>query len=104
MRNPGMRTILAMALLAVTTHAQTPDARKAISHPAPVYPDAARKFSVSGVVKVQVVVATDGHIKDVKVIGGHPMLVIAVQDALKAWQFSPAATESTVNLEFSFHP
>jgi TonB family protein len=93
-----------MALLAATAHAQAPDARKVISHPAPVYPDAARKFAVSGVVKVQVLIAPDGHIKDVKVIGGHPMLVIAVQDALKAWQYAPASAESTLNLEFSFHP
>ena len=104
MRTIALHSTLAMALLAATANAQTPDIRKVISHPAPVYPDAARKFSVAGVVKVQVLVAPDGHIKDVKVIGGHPMLVTAVQDALKGWQYAPAPAESTLNLEFSFHP
>src|SRR5690349_11399555 len=45
-----------------------------------------------------------GQIKDVKVLGGHPVLVSAVQDALKNWKYAPASGETTVSLEFSFHP
>ena len=104
MKKTLFRATLAMALLAATVHPQTPEGRKAIVHPTPTYPDAARKFAISGVVKVQVVIASDGHIKDVKVVGGHPMLVLAVQDTLKSWQYAPAAGESTATLEFSFHP
>jgi len=64
----------------------------------------ARRFRLIGVVKVQVLVAPDGQIKDVKVLGGHPVLVSAVQDALKNWKYAPASSETTVSLEFSFHP
>jgi len=98
------RATLAMALLAAAVYPQTPEGRRVIAHPSPAYPDAARKFAISGVVKVQVVIAPDEHIKDVKLVGGHPMLVLAVQDTLKSWQYAPAASESTANLEFSFHP
>ncbi len=49
-------------------------------------------------------VARDGQIKDVKVVGGHPLLVSAVQDALKNWKYAPASGETLVSLEFSFHP
>jgi len=83
-------------------HAQ--ETRKALNNPTPTYPETARRFRLIGVVKVQVLVAPDGQIKDVKVLGGHPVLVSAVQDALKNWKYAPASGETTVSLEFSFHP
>lgn len=104
MRKFAIRTIFAVAILAAAANPQAPEGRKVIAHPAPVYPDTARKFSISGTVKVQVLIAADGHIKEVKVIGGHPMLVSAVQETLKSWQYAPAPAESSTTLEFSFHP
>src|SRR5919108_3561309 len=83
---------------------QAQESRKALNNPTPVYPETARQFRLSGVVKVQVVIAPDGQIKDVKVIGGHPLLVNAVQDTLKNWKYAPASGETAISLEFSFHP
>ena len=100
----GVRALLAMTVLAAGTSLHAQEGRKLISHPAPAYPEAARKFSLSGVVKVQVVIAADGHVKDIKVIGGHPMLVLSVQETLKTWQYAPASGETTATLEFTFHP
>jgi TonB family protein len=80
------------------------DDRKLINHPAPPYPDTAKKMAITGVVKVQVVIAADGRIKDSKVIGGHPMLVASVQETLKDWKYAPASGETTTILEFRFHP
>ena len=96
--------LLAMGLsfAGVAVHAQ--ETRKALNNPTPVYPETARQFRLSGVVKVQVLVAPDGQIKDVKVIGGHPVLVSAVQETLKSWKYAPASSESTVTLVFNFHP
>ena len=93
---------MALTLPAVNLPAQ--EGRKVISNPAPIYPETARSLHIRGAVKVQVVIATDGHIKDTKVIGGHPLFVVSVQDALKSWKYAPANSESTVLLEFSFHP
>jgi TonB family protein len=76
--------------------------RKAISRPAPVYPDMAKQMRLSGAVKVKVVIGTDGLIKDVQVLGGHPILVQQVEEALKKWKYAPASTETTVQLEFKF--
>ena len=76
-----------------------------LNNPTPAYPETARRFRLSGVVKVLIVlVAPDGQLKDVKVIGGHPLLVNAVQDTLRNWKYAPASGETTVSLEFSFHP
>lgn len=96
--------LLAMGLSFAGTNLQAQEIRKALNKPTPVYPETARQFRLSGVVKVQVVIATDGQIKDVKVIGGHPLLVNAVQDTLKNWKYAPASSETTETLVFNFHP
>lgn len=95
-------SILAMALSSVNLSAQ--EGRKVISNPVPVYPQLARNNHITGVVKVVVVIAPDGHIKSTEVIGGHPLLTDAVKDTLKDWKYAPAATESTATLEFHFKP
>jgi protein TonB len=78
--------------------------RKAKTKVAPVYPELARRMSISGVVKVQVVVAPNGTVKSTKVVGGHPLLVNAATDAAKKWKFEPAAEETTGIVEFRFDP
>lgn len=98
------KTFLALALTLPAVNMPAQESRKVISNPAPVYPETARSLHIRGAVKVQVVIATDGHIKDIKVIGGHPLFVDSVQEALKSWKYAPASSESTILLEFSFHP
>ena len=77
-------------------------ARKVLSNPTPEYPDLAKKLHLTGSVKVTVVIAPDGHIKDTQFQGGNPVLVDAVQKALKDWKYAPANTESAASLEFKF--
>lgn len=104
MRNRAAHILLAMGLTLGVPGLPAQENRKALANPTPTYPETARRFRLSGVVKVQVLIAPDGQIKDVKVIGGHPLLVNAVQDALRNWKYAPASGETMVSLEFSFHP
>ena len=76
--------------------------RKVKSKVTPVYPELAKRMSVSGKVKIAVVITPDGHVKSTRVIGGHPLLVQACQDAVKEWKFAPAPEESTQIVEFEF--
>lgn len=78
--------------------------RKTKTKVAPVYPDVARRMSITGTVKVLVVVAPNGNLKSTKVVGGHPLLVNAAMDAIKKWKFEPAPEESTGIVEFKFQP
>lgn len=78
--------------------------RKIRSKVAPVYPDIARKMSISGVVRMQVVVEPNGTLKEAKVVGGHPLLVNAAMDAVKKWKFEPGPSETTESVEFTFAP
>ena len=97
----------ATALFVATAFAQsatTSDTgRKIKSKVAPVYPELARRMSVSGKVKLEVVITPDGRVKSTRVVGGHPILVQACQDAIKDWKFAPAPEESTQVIEFDFH-
>jgi len=84
-------------------HAQD-TARKVKSRVVPEYPEIARKMGLTGTVKLQVVVAPNGTVKDTKVIGGHPILVNAAVDAVKKWRFESASEETTKTVEFKFEP
>jgi TonB family protein len=55
-------------------------------------------------VKLVVVVNANGSVKSTKVLGGHPLLVSAAEDAVKKWKFEPAAQEDSGVVEFSFRP
>jgi TonB family protein len=70
----------------------------------PVYPEIARRMSITGTVRLAVVVAPNGTVKSSKAIGGHPMLVNAAQDAMRQWRFEPAVAESSGIVEFKFQP
>jgi TonB family protein len=78
------------------------EARKILSNPQPAYPELARRMSLEGVVKVELIVGADGEIKDSKVLGGHPILVDATLKALRNWKYERAHTESKIQLEFKF--
>jgi TonB family protein len=61
-------------------------------------------MGLTGTVKIQLIVAPNGTVKETKVIGGHPILVNAALDAVKKWKFEAAAADSTGALEFKFSP
>jgi TonB family protein len=80
-----------------------PGKRKVKTKVTPVYPDLARRMDVTGKVKIEVVIAPDGHVRSTRVIGGHPLLVQPCVDAAKEWKFYPAPEETTQVIEFDFH-
>jgi len=96
---------VALTIGATAFHGQdssTDAARRARSKVQPMYPELARKMNITGVVKVEVVIAPNGTIKEAKVVGGHPVLAGAAVEAVNKWRFEPAAAESTEVLDFKF--
>ena len=77
-------------------------ARKVKNRVEPVYPELAKRNNISGSARVELLVAPDGRVKDVKVLGGNPVLVQAVMAAVVKWKYEPAAEESTVVIKFDF--
>jgi TonB family protein len=76
--------------------------RKVKSKVSPTYPDIAKRMNISGIVKLIVIVAPNGSVKSTKVLGGHPLLVSAAEDAVKKWKFESGPEESSGVVEFSF--
>ena len=99
-------TSIALLILASSAFSQTSGTdegkRKVKSKTSPVYPELARRMSVSGKVKIEVIITPDGHVRSTRVLGGHPLLVQACQDAVKEWKFFPAPEETTQVVEFDF--
>lgn len=79
-------------------------ARKLKNRVEPVYPDLARRNNISGSARVELLIMPDGRVKDVKVLGGNPVLVQAVMAAVVKWKYEPAAEESSVVVKFDFNP
>jgi TonB family protein len=80
----------------------TPEERKLVHRVEPVYPEIAKKNNISGIVKVRLTVGRDGTVKGAEPIGGHPVLVEALLNAVENWKYAAASKESTVTIEFKF--
>jgi TonB family protein len=100
----GSLMVVATIFHPLPAMAQRELTRKAKTKVAPAYPELARRMNIMGTVKVLVVVAPNGSLKDTKIVGGNPLLVNAAMDALKKWKFEPADSESTGTVEFKFQP
>jgi protein TonB len=53
------------------------------------YPKIAKQTGAKGTVTLTATIGTDGNIKKVKVISGHPMLTSAAAEAVKQWRYRP---------------
>jgi TonB family protein len=97
----GALTVFTGAALAQVANTDE-SKRKVKTRVAPTYPELAKRMSVGGKVKIEVVITPDGHVRSTRVVGGHPLLVQACQDAVKEWKFLPGPEETTQIVEFSF--
>jgi TonB family protein len=78
--------------------------RKVISRAEPEYPDQLKKLYIGGVVRVEVQVAPNGTVRNVKLLGGNPILGQSTMKAVKTWKYAPAAAEETLTVKWEFDP
>ncbi len=55
----------------------------------PRYPEAAKSAGITGAVRLRVIIARDGTVSSVQAVSGHPLLVDAAVEAVKAWLYKP---------------
>ncbi len=60
-----------------------------LSHIDPVYPPLARQARIEGVVQLALTIGTDGRPKDLQVVRGHPLLIMAAIEAVRQWVYAP---------------
>ena len=78
--------------------------RKVVTRVQPDYPDALKKLYIGGIVRVEVQVAANGSVKNVKLLGGNPILGQSTMKAVKSWKYAPAAAEETLTVKLNFDP
>lgn len=62
-----------------------------ISGPVPLYPEAARRARIQGVVVLECIIGKTGDVTDVKVLRGLPLgLTESAVDAVRSWKFKPS--------------
>ncbi|HET9838629.1 MAG TPA: energy transducer TonB [Candidatus Angelobacter sp.] len=94
--------LVVFALFSYSTLAQT-TTRKLKNRVEPQYPDLARRNNITGSVRLELLIATDGKVKDIKVLGGNPVLVQAAVTAVTKWKYEPSSEESTIIAKVDFN-
>lgn len=94
-------------LIGVFGVAQSPaqaNDRKVITRVEPDYPDALKKLYIGGVVRVEVEVAPSGTVRNVKLLGGNPILGQSTIKAVKMWKYAPASADELITVKLNFDP
>jgi TonB family protein len=84
-----------------TSGAQS-SARKVKTSVPPEYPELARKLNIQGIARVLLTVSSDGNVVKVKELGGNPVLVGSLAQAVRKWKYEPADHESEIEVRFEF--
>ena len=82
-------------------------AGRIMRQPMPVYPPLAKQARVSGIVRLEAVIARDGTVMSLRVKSGHPLLTQAALDAVRQWLYQPTtlngdAVEVLTEIEVHF--
>jgi TonB family protein len=78
------------------------NARKLKVSVPPEYPELARKMNIQGVARVLLTVTSDGRVVGVKELGGNPVLVASLVQAVRKWKYESADRESEIEVRFEF--
>ncbi len=66
---------------------------KIITKVRPEYPLDAADLKIHGVVKITLVIGTDGRVQSARLLGGHPLLAPAALQAVRKWVFQPTEVD-----------
>ena len=97
-------TLIFIPAFAAAQQDSSETTRKVTNRVVPTYPELARSMNVRGSVRLDVLVAPNGTVKSVKVIGGHPVLVQAAERAVYKWKWERVERDSNEAIELRFNP
>lgn len=78
--------------------------RKLITRVEPEYPAMLRQRGIGGTVRMAVVIAPSGSVKEVQLRGGDAALGEAAIAAVRRWKYAPASSETETEVSISFEP
>jgi TonB family protein len=105
-RRAAVRLLQAAALtliFAMAIPARAAGEREVRTRVSPVYPEIAKRMKISGAVKVEVTVDSEGKVTQAKAISGNQMLSPAAEDAVRRWKFESGDGSSTMQVVIDFN-
>jgi TonB family protein len=78
--------------------------RKVIKRMPVTYPPILKTKGIGGIVRLKVFVKPDGTVRDTEVLGGNPILAESTQKSVMQWKFSPASSETNLEVSVVFDP
>lgn len=92
-------------LLACSLSSYAQDSGRKVVKKIPVaYPSILKSKGIGGTVRLKVFVKPDGTVRDSEVLGGNPILAESAQKSVAQWKFSPASSETAIELSVTFDP
>ena len=109
------RLLLTLAVLAVAafvlvkpvaseTQDLTSAERKVVTRVEPEYPETLKRLYIGGIVRVEAVVATNGAVVSIQLLGGNPILGQSAMKAIKQWKYAPAKAKGKLVVQLEFDP
>jgi TonB family protein len=110
---PGFSRAISLTLLAAIVTmwvlpnrvlSQNAPERKVVNRVEPEYPDTLKRLYIGGVVRVEIVVGSNGNVQTTELLGGNPILGQSAMKALKQWRYEAGTKEKMiVQMEFDPH-
>ena len=60
-----------------------------VHQPKPNYPPLAKQARIQGTVRFEAILGKDGAVQQLRLVSGHPLLILAAQEAVKQWVYQP---------------
>jgi TonB family protein len=96
------RIVVVLVLGAFLARAADEAGRKIVYHADPDYPAIAAQMNLHGTVKLKIWISSDGSVRRLEYIGGHPLLAQSALKAVKDWRYEAASKETTSQVEIKF--
>jgi len=104
-RKSILAALFLCGVLSWAVNGQAQDSSRKIVKKIPVaYPSILKSKGIGGVVRLKVFIKPDGSVRDSEVLGGNPILAESAQKSVMQWKFSPASSETALELSVTFDP
>jgi TonB family protein len=78
--------------------------RQLVSRVDPAYPQDLQRRAIGGTVRLKVVIAANGGVEHVDVLGGNPILGESAAAAVQKWKYAAANSRTTMEISVPFDP
>src|SRR5215470_13430423 len=78
--------------------------RKVLTKVEPEYPDTLKRLYIGGVVRVEIVLSSNGTVQTTELLGGNPILGQSAMKAIKQWKYEPGPAKEKLIVQLEFDP